>query len=230
MSPIEKGHVVNKCPTTIAPLLGHGTHWCSLYKSRTHSDEARKPQMGTSSSSAPTTAKAVYPASPLHASDSPTHELSTEPFAFAFLTSASHITPSQVVELLVDSGCSAHILETCLIFDLHSHVKESVRLEPLKIAHGMGLDELQVTSTAVEGKTFERGRDGSYFVGATGVWVSPQYFVLAGSSVEGCGNEHTNISKTNQRQSHFLFEVQQQLIHSRSNHFGVIISCLRADL
>lgn len=138
----------------IVPLPEGGTKWCSPHKSHRYPDGDCKAQMASSSFSAPITANAVEHTLPLNISDSPpsyssTHDSDPEPCAITFLTSASDMKPSQRVELLINSGCSTHTLNPCLIADLDSHTRESLGLEPPKIIYGAGLNDLlQATSPA----------------------------------------------------------------------------------
>ena len=132
-----KGHYANKCPAK-KPLPGDATtKWCSLHKTRSHSDNECMAQQATPQSTPPVSA--------LPATISP----ATETCSFTFVASSSFSSIKKGgLQLLVDSGCSSHMVDPEMIPNADQHLREFQALRPPKIFYGAGSHELLATGTA----------------------------------------------------------------------------------
>ena len=132
----DRGHYANKCPAT-KPFPGDTTtKWCSLHKTRSHSDNDCKAQQATPQSPPPVSA--------LPATISP----ATETCSITFVASPSFSSIKKVgPQLLVDSGCSSHMMDPEMIPIADQHLREYQALQPPKIVYGTGSHELLTTGT-----------------------------------------------------------------------------------
>ena len=117
-----KGHYPNKYPAK-KPLPGDSTtKWFSLHKTRSHSDNECMGQQATPQS--------LPPGSALPATISP----ATEACSFTFVASSSFSSIKKVgLQLLVDSGCSSHMVDPVMIPNADQHLREYQALQPPKI-------------------------------------------------------------------------------------------------
>ena len=132
-----KGHYANKCPAK-KPLPGDTTtKWCSLHKTRSHSDNECMAQQATPQSPPPVSA--------LPATISP----ATENSSFTVVASSSFSSIKKGgLQVLVDSGCSSLMVDPEMIPNADQHLRKYQVLQPPKIVNGAGLHELLATGTA----------------------------------------------------------------------------------
>ena len=140
----EKGHYTNKCPAD-KPLSGDTTtKCCSLHKTRSHSDDDCMAQQKIPQSSPPGSA--------LAATTSPTAEttsLTAETCSFTFVASSSFSSIKKGgLQLLVDSGCSSHMVDPATIPNAEQHPRKYQELRPPQIVYVAGSHELLETGTA----------------------------------------------------------------------------------
>ena len=132
-----KGHYANKYPAK-KPLPGcTTTKWCSLHKTRSHSDDECMALQATPQS--------THHVSALPATISPAVE--TCSLAFVASLSSSSIKKGWL-QLLVDSGCSSHIVDPEMIPNSDKHLGEYQALQHPRIVYGAGSHELLATGTA----------------------------------------------------------------------------------
>ena len=131
-----KGQYANKCPAKKRLPGDTTTKWCSLYKARSHSDNECISQQATP--------KPLPPVSALPATISP----ATETCSFTMVASSSFSsTKKGGLQLLVDSGCSYHMVDPEMIPIADQHLREYQALQPPKIVYGTGSHELLTTGT-----------------------------------------------------------------------------------
>ena len=132
-----KGHYANKYPAK-KPLPGDTTtKWCSLHKTRSHSDNECKVQQATPQSPPPVSA--------LPATVSP----ATETCSFTLVASSSFSSLKKGgLQLLVDSGCSSHMVDPEMIPNTNQPLREYKTLQRPKMVNGAGSHECLATGTA----------------------------------------------------------------------------------
>ena len=118
------------------PLPEDTTKWCSLRKTRSHSDNECMAQQ--------VTPRSLSPVSALPATISP----ATETCSFTFLTSSSFSSIKESgLKLLVDGGCSFHMVDPEIIPNADQHLREYQAPKPPKLVYG-GSHALLATGTA----------------------------------------------------------------------------------
>ena len=131
-----KGHYANKCPAKKRLPGDTTTKWYALHKTRSHSDNECISQQATP--------KPLPPVSALPATISP----ATETCSFTMVASSSFSsTKKGGLQLLVDSGCSYHMVDPEMIPIADQHLREYQALQPPKIVYGTGSHELLTTGT-----------------------------------------------------------------------------------
>ncbi|CAN0303407.1 unnamed protein product, partial [Scytosiphon promiscuus] len=134
----EKGHYANKCPTKNPPPGATGTKWCSLHKTASHSDNECMAQQATPESAPPVSA--------LPATISPAAE--TCSFTFVASSSFSHVQKGEI-QLLVDSGCSSHMVDPAMIPNAEQQLRQYQELQPPQRVYAAGSHELLATGKAM---------------------------------------------------------------------------------
>ena len=99
-----KGHYANKCPAKKPLPEDDTTKWCSLHKPWSHSDNECMAQQATPQSPPPVSA--------LPATISPATETCPTPFV---ASSSFSSIKKMGLQLLVDSGCSPHMVDPAII-------------------------------------------------------------------------------------------------------------------